>query len=209
MLHEDVVCRRPQQSALYVEMNISPYLIRLSLTLSSLCTTSGTSQLHGANHSFLSVEELQVLEVQFANLDGLTETQVRNVNNQSLRDEVIESFHFKLTDLQSQLTTGFYTFSQTFQLYGYLHNDGLSLVDFVEVNVQNVVFYGVELDILHDGVYLLAIDDEVNHVDVGGVNKVAQTLSGYSEMYNLFATIEYARYAVVLTNSFQSSSLLR
>ena len=177
------------------------------LALSGSSTTSGTSQLHGANHSFLSVQQFQTFEVQFANLDSLTQTQMRNIYDQSFRDNVEESLHFQFADLQSQLTTGFHTFCQTFELNGHLHDDGLALVNLIEIHVQDVVLYGVELDVLHDGVYLLAIDIQVNYIDVGSVNQIAQTISRYGEVDVLLTSVEYAGYSVVLTNSLQGCCL--
>ena len=111
--------------------------------------------------------------------------------------------------MQRQFTTGLYTFCQAFQLYGHFHDDGFCLVNLVEVYVQDVVLYRVELDIFHDGVVLRAIDNQIYHIDVGSINEVAQSFGGHSEVDVLTTSVKHAGNAVVFTNSFQSSCLFR
>ena len=132
-----------------------------------------------------------------------------NIDNQSFRNKIVQSFHFQLAHLQGQLATSLHTFCQTFQLNGHLHYDGLGLVDFVEVHVQDVVLHGMELDVLHDGIVLLAVNHEVHHVDMRRVDQVAQAFHGYREVYHFFSAIQYTRNTVFLTESLQCSRLFR
>ena len=134
---------------------------------------------------------------------------MRYIDNQFFRNSVVQSFNFQFTHLQSQLTTGFHTFCQTFHLYGNFHYDRFSFINLIEVNVQDSIFYRVELNIFQDSIYFLAIDNQVNHVDVRSINQIAQTFCRYSEVNIFTCTIKYARYTVVFTNSFQSSCLFR
>ena len=201
------------KSALAALIRVPEYLVFLGKNRLVACSSSGTScstsQLNGAYNSFFGIQQFQSFVLQFANFNSLTKSQVGNVDSQSFRNYVIQSSYFQLTHLEYQLTTSLNTFCQTFHLYRNFHNDRLSLVDLIEVNVQDSILYGVELDIFHDSVYFLAINHQVNYVDVRSVNQVTQTLCRYSEVNIFTCTIKYARYTVVFTNSFQSSCLFR
>ena len=47
---------------------------------------------------------------------------------------------------------------------------------FVEVNVQHVILYRVELNFLEHSLVVLAIDVDVNEVDVGSVDELVDFL---------------------------------
>ena len=48
----------------------------------SSCTTSGTSQLHSANHSLLGIEQLQILKAQLTYFDGLLTKLANDISRQ-------------------------------------------------------------------------------------------------------------------------------
>ena len=177
------------------------------LSLLCSCTTSGTSQLNGANHNFLRVNQLKTFVVQLANLDSLTKTKGSNVNNQLLGNLIVCSTNFQLTHLQLELTTGTYTFCQTFEGNGYFHNDGLLICNLIEVDVEDAVSYRVKLDVLQHCLASLAIDNEVYRVDVGRINEVTNFVVSYSKVssngqvvFATFNTIQYSGDAVSLAD---------
>ena len=59
----------------------------------SLSTTGSTSELYGADNSVLSVHELKTIEVEFADLESLTETKVINVDDNAFGDFGIDSLY--------------------------------------------------------------------------------------------------------------------
>ena len=109
-----------------------------------------------------------------ANLDGLADFECSNVNVQLLRDVSERSGNLDLTDREAQTTTGTYTSSVTNEVYRDTYSDRLLWSDFVEVNVQNSVCYWVELNLLHDSDVLLALDVDVDDINVRSVDSLAQ-----------------------------------
>ena len=127
---------------------------------------------------------------------------MRNVNSQFFRNYIVQSFHFDLTHLQCKLTTGFHTFCKTFQLYRNFHNDRFSFVNLIEVNMKNVVFYRVELNIFQDSVYFFAIDIQIYYVNVRSINQVTKTFVSHCKVNNFTSSVKYTRHTTVLTNFF-------
>ena len=177
------------------------------LSLLCSCTTSSTCQLNGANHNFLRVNQLKTLVVQLANLDSLTKTKRSNVNNQLLGNLIVCSTNFQLTHLQLELTTGTYTFCQTFEGNGHFHNDGLLCCNLIEIDVKDTVCNRVELNVLQHSLASLAIDNEVYRVDVGRIHEVTNFVISHCEVSSngqivlaTFNTIQYSRDAVSLAD---------
>ena len=172
-------------------------------------THSGTRHLDGNNHHFLRRNEFEAFEGEFAALDGLTETEVSYVNCELLRNCVDRSAHFEAAYHRHELTTGAHTFCETNGSDGHSHNDGLLRRYFVEVNVEDVVLYGVELDFLEDSEVLFAVNVEVYSVDIGRVDKLVDLLFVYNEVKSFgsavgvfLLTVDNAGYETLLTNFF-------
>ena len=140
---------------------ILPSLLREGLRVSLLCL------------SFLS-GSIEAFEAEFADLDGLTEFEVGDVDIQTLGDGGVNSLHLEFADAGSELTTGLDTFCEAIELDGHFHHNGLLVGDLIEVNVEHVVLHGVELSLLEDGEALLAINVELNSVDVGRIEELAE-----------------------------------
>ncbi len=69
-----------------------------------------------------------------------------------------------------------------FELNGHFDDNGLLVVYFEEVDVENVVLDGMELEVLEDGVALFAVDFEFDGEDVGGIDELAHCLVGYGDV---------------------------
>ena len=111
-------------------------------------TTSGTSELYGADNGVLRVDEFETIVVQSTNLERLTELDVVDVNNNLFRDGRVNSLNLELLHAQCELTTCLNTFSVTFKSNRNFHNYRLGFVHFEEVDVKDFVGYRVELDVL-------------------------------------------------------------
>ena len=148
----------------------------------SCSTHSGTRHLNSDNHHFLRRNEFETFEGKFATLDGLTEAEVSYVDRELLRNCVDRGAHFETAYHRHELTTGTYTFCETNGSDGHSHNDGLLRRYFVEVNVEDVVLYGVKLDFLEDSEVLFAVNVEVYSVDIGRVDELVDLLFVYNEV---------------------------
>ena len=150
----------------------------IALLLSGLCsgTTSCTSQLNGADNGILGVHQLQALEVEVAYSHGLAQTQSVDVDHQTPGNLVVQSLNLQLTHGQRQLTTGLYTLGMTLDLYGYLHNDGLVRIYLQEIDVEQSILDGLELQVLDNGLDLLAVQVDVNLEDVGSIDQLAYVI---------------------------------
>ena len=89
---------------------------------------------------------------------------------------IVEGAYIELTNHHHQATTGAYTFGQALSLNGNTHYDRLLSMYFVEVNVQHVILYRVELNFLEHSLVVLAINVDVNEVDVGSVDELVDFL---------------------------------
>lgn len=138
--------------------------------------TGGTGELYGTNHSVLGVHQLEALEVEIAHCHALAELQMVNVDHKTLGNLAAESFHFQLAHGKSELTTGLDTLGVTFDLHGHLHNDGFVGINLKEIDVENGVLNGLELQLLHHGLHGSAGEVDVNLEDVGGVDELANIL---------------------------------
>lgn len=98
-------------------------------------------------------------------------------------------FDLELADAGSELTTSLYTFCEAVEADGHFHDDGLLVGDLVEVDVQDVVLDGMELSFLEDGHALVTVDVEVNGVDFGGVDELAEFSLADAESIGLGQTV--------------------
>ena len=175
----------------------------LKLLCVGLCTTGGTSELNGADNSVLGVHQFEAFEVEVADLEGLAEAEVVNVDHETLGDGGVGSFHANFLHRESELTTGFHTFGVAFELNGNFDGNGLLVVYFEKVNVEDGILYGVELDVLEHGHAFFAVNVEFDSEDIGSVDQLANGVVGYgkiggdeafavTDFYDFFAFAESA-----------------
>ena len=114
--------------------------------------------------------------MEVADLEGLAEAEVVDIDDYALGNFSIDSAYLDLLHGEVELTTGLDTLGVAFELDGHLDGDGLLVVNLEEVDVEDVVLYGVEVDVLEDSVALLAVDVELDSEDVGSIDELANVL---------------------------------
>ncbi len=107
---------------------------------------------------------------------GLAQTQMVDVDDQALGNLVVESLHLQLTHGERELTTGLHTLGVTLDLDGNFHHYGLVGIYLEEIDVEQSVLDGLELQVLDHGLNLLAVQVDVNLEDVGSVDELAHIL---------------------------------
>ena len=142
----------------------------------SLSAAGGTGELNGANDGILGIDEFETLEVKFADLHALTKTKFVNVDLKAFGHCSIESLYFEALHCQAQFTTGLNTLGMTDELDRNLNNDRLGVVDLEEVDVEDVVLNGMELNIFQNSHSGLAVEVELDGEDVGSVDEFADSL---------------------------------
>lgn len=147
-------------------------------SLGGLLATGGTGELNGANYSLFRGDEFETVKVELADLEGLAETEVVDVDDETLGDVFVEGFYFHLLHREGELTTGFHTFGVAFELYGNGHDNGLVLGNLQEVDVEDIVFYRVELNLTENGHFFAAVEVELYSVDVGGIDELTHSIVG-------------------------------
>ena len=120
--------------------------------------------------------------MELANLEGLAEAEVVDVDDQTLRHCGIDGFHLEFLHGEGELTTGLNTFGVAFKLHGHGDNYGLGIVDLKQVDVKDVVLYGVELHFAEHSHLLFAVGFELDSEDVGGVDELAHVVVLDSEV---------------------------
>ena len=153
-------------------------------------TTCSTGELNGAYDSVLSVDDFETFEAEGTDLDGLTKTKLRNVDEELLGDLRVRSAHLELTHFEAELTPCLHTFSVTGEDDGNFHDDRLVGFYLEEVEVQDSVSDGVELEVLEDSLDLTAIDIEVDSEDVWRVDEVTYGILAYGEVEHFVASVE-------------------
>ena len=116
-----------------------------------------------------------------ADLDYLAETEGRDVDLKTVGEVSGEALDVELTHLNLELTAGLDTFGVTGDGEGYADGYWFVVEDLEEVDVENLLRDGVELDVFEDGLHLGAIDTEVDDVDIGGVDESTEVVSWYGE----------------------------
>lgn len=167
--------------------------LRLScglLVALSHSTTCSTGELNGADDSVLSVDDFETFEAEGTDLDGLTKTKLRNVDEELLGDLRVRSAYLELTHFEAELTPSLHTFSVTSQDDGNFHDDRLCSFYLEEVEVQDSVSDGVELEVLEDSLDLTAFDVEVDSEDVWRVDEVTYAILAYGEVEYFVASVE-------------------
>lgn len=167
--------------------------LRLSCSLLvalSHSTTCSTGELNGADDSVLSVDDFETFEAEGTDLDGLTKTKLRNVDEELLGDLRVRSAYLELTHFEAELTPCLHTFSVTGEDDGNFHDDRLVSFYLKEVEVQDSVSDGVELEVLEDSLDLTAIDVEVDSEDVWRVDEVTYAILAYGEVEYFVASVE-------------------
>ena len=167
--------------------------LRLSCSLLvalSHSTTCSTGELNGADDSILSVDDFETFEAEGTDLDGLTKTKLRNVDEELLGDLRVRSAYLELTHLEAELTPSLHTFSVTSQDDGNFHDDRLVSFYLEEVEVEDSVSDGVELEVLEDSLDLTAIDVEVDSEDVWRVDEVTYAILAYGEVEYFVTSVE-------------------
>lgn len=167
--------------------------LRLSCSLLvalSHSTTCSTGELNGADDSVLSVDDFETFEAEGTDLDGLTKTKLRNVDEELLGDLRVRSAYLELTHFEAELTPCLHTFSVTGEDDGNFHDDRLVSFYLEEVEVQDSVSDGVELEVLEDSLDLTAFDVEVDSEDVWRVDEVTHAILAYGEVEYFVASVE-------------------
>ena len=167
--------------------------LRLSCSLLvalSHSTTCSTGELNGADDSVLSVDDFKTFEAEGTDLDGLTKTKLRNVDEELLGDLRVRSAYLELTHFEAELTPCLHTFCVTSEDDGNFHDDRLVGFYLEEVEVQDSVSDGVELEVLEDSLDLTAIDIEVDSEDVWRVDEVTYGILAYGEVEYFVASVE-------------------
>ena len=167
--------------------------LRLSCSLLvalSHSTTCSTGELNGADDSVLSVDDFETFEAEGTDLDGLTKTKLRNVDEELLGDLRVRSAYLELTHFEAELTPCLHTFCVTSQDNGYFHYDRLVSFYLKEVQVQDSIGDRVELKILQDSLDLTTFDVEVNSEDVWRIDEVTYAFLAYGEVEYFVASVE-------------------
>lgn len=167
--------------------------LRLSCSLLvalSHSTTCSTGELNGADDSVLSVDDFKTFEAEGTDLDGLTKTKLRNVDEELLGDLRVRSAYLELTHFEAELTPCLHTFCVTGEDDGNFHDDRLVSFYLEEVEVQDSVSDGVELEVLEDSLDLTAFDVEVDSEDVWRVDEVTYAILAYGEVEYFVASVE-------------------
>ena len=153
-------------------------------------TTCSTGELNGADDSILSVDDFETFEAEGTDLDGFTKTKLRNVDEELLGDLRVRSAYLELTHFEAELTPCLHTFSVTSQDDGNFHDDRLVSFYLEEVEVEDSVSDGVELEVLEDSLDLTAFDVEVDSEDVWRVDEVTYAILAYGEVEYFVASVE-------------------
>ena len=167
--------------------------LRLScglLVALSHSTTCSTGELNGAYDSVLSVDDFETFEAEGTDLDGLTKTKLRNVDEELLGDLRVRSAYLELTHFEAELTPCLHTFCVTSEDDGNFHDDRLIGFYLEEVEVEDSVSDGVELEVLEDSLDLTAFDVEVDSEDVWRVDEVTYGILAYGEVEYFVASVE-------------------
>lgn len=167
--------------------------LRLSYSLLvalSHSTTCSTGELNGADDSVLSVDDFETFEAEGTDLDGLTKTKLRNVDEELLGDLRVRSAYLELTHFEAELTPSLHTFSVTSEDDGNFYDDRLVSFYLEEVEVEDSVSDGVELEVFEDSLDLTAIDVEVDSEDVWRVDEVTYAILAYGEVEYFVASVE-------------------
>lgn len=167
--------------------------LRLSCSLLvalSHSTTCSTGELNGADDSVLSVDDFETFEAEGTDLDGLTKTKLRNIDEELLGDLRVRSAYLELTHFEAELTPSLHTFSVTGEDDGNFHDDRLVSFYLEEVEVQDSISDGVELEVLEDSLDLTAFDVEVDSEDVWRVDEVTYAILAYGEVEYFVASVE-------------------
>ena len=153
-------------------------------------TTCSTGELDGADDSILSVDDLEAIEAEGTDLDGLTQTKLGDVDEELLGDLRVGCAYLELTHFEAELTPCLHTFSVTSEDDGNFHNDRLVSFYLEEVEVEDSVSDGVELEVLEDSLDLTAFDVEVDSEDVWRVDEVTYAILAYGEVEYFVASVE-------------------
>lgn len=145
-------------------------------------TTGSAGQLHGADNGVLGVHQFEFVEVEVANLHRLAKAEIIDIDYEAFGDIGIDSLNFQFLHREREFTTGLDTFGVAFEEHGNLDNDGLGVVDFEEVDVEDVILHGVELDVLEDSHALFAVDAEVDGKDIGRIDEFADSVGADNEV---------------------------
>ena len=98
---------------------------------------SGTCHLDRAYDDILASSNLEALEAQLANLDALANLERSNVDVEVLRNLLVRSSNFDLTDREVHAATVAYTLCKTCELNRNTDSDRLLVVNLEEVYVKN------------------------------------------------------------------------
>ena len=146
-----------------------------------LCCGSGgstgcTGELHGANNSVLGVDKFESLEVEVANLKGLAQAEIIDIDNQTLGNFCVGCANLELFHRERKLTAGLNTLGVTLELNGNGDGYGLLGINFEKVDVEHIILYRMELDVFENSHALFAVYIELDCEYVGGIDELAYSL---------------------------------
>lgn len=145
-------------------------------------TTCGTGELYGADDSVLGVDKLETLEVEVADCHRFAETEVVDIDDETLGNIGIDSLYLELLHREAQLTAGLDTLGVALELDGNLDGDGLLVIDLEEVEMKDGILDGVELNLLEYGHLLGTVEIEFYSKDVRSIDELADGFVGDYEI---------------------------
>lgn len=184
---------RPQGTFLFYLLSEEVILLlRISGSCGS-CGNSGAGRLDCGYDSALSIEDLKVVVVEATDLDDLTETESGDIDLEDVGEVGGETLDVELAHLDLKLTAGLDALTVTDDLKGHADGHWLVVEDLEEVDMEDVARDGVELDVLKDSLHALAVDGEVNEINVRGVDEATEIDLGDRECNLLLAAVDDAR----------------
>ena len=143
--------------------------------------------------------EAQVFELEVAYEDRLAHAQRRNVYDDLVGEVLHGGAHGELAGREDELAADLHTLGVTGQAYGDGDRYGLAGGDAVEIQVEDLLAYGVELGLTQYGLLLLAVEVELYDVRVGGVDQRFDLAGVYREGDRLAVAAQYAGYQTLAT----------
>ena len=130
-----------------------------------------TSSQHSNNAQACGLEHSKTLELEVANVDGLTNAEVGDVDYELVEQVLLETRNSKFATENLEFTTGLNALRVTHDSHGNLDCNGLTCSYAIEIDVLAVVLNGVELGLTHNTLLDVAINVDLHDVGFGGVEE--------------------------------------
>lgn len=115
-------------------------------------------------------------------MEGFAKAEVVDIDDETLGNLGVDSFNLEFFQGHSELTTGFNTFSVTFKFYGNRHNNGFVVGYFEQVEVKDIVFNRMELNLTENSHLFAAVIFKFDSEDVGSIDEFANSFVGYCKV---------------------------